>query len=92
MKTLGKLTVGRILQQLVFALVCLTLLSAGWAAKVRVDQLSRLSDELKQDFTKPSEVYLWHVAKQKAAAGPHAAPKLEIKDTQDPSAPISKAD
>ena len=92
MKTIVKLTIGRKMQQLAVVLICVTLVGLGWAAKVRMDELARISDALEKDLTQPPELYLWRDAKQKAAAKERqSSPKIESKETPALSAPISKA-
>ena len=85
--------VGRKMQQLAVMVICVTLLSVGGAAKVRIDQLARISDQLEKDLTQPTEVYLRQVAQQKAAAKARpSSPNPQIKESPASAAPISIAD
>ena len=57
-----------------FALVCVTLLSAGAYATVVLDRFGHQQDEFSDSFNHPSALYLAWEAKQEKPNGPVPAP------------------
>src|SRR5262245_41186047 len=60
-----------------FALICVTLLSAGAYAKVALDRFGHQQDEFSNSFNHPSAPYLALVAKREKPHAPMQAPAAE---------------
>lgn len=61
---------------LAFAFACVLIAGAGWCAKIGVNQIGSVHDEISAGFNHPSPAYLryeWHRSNP-AATQPHSAP------------------
>ncbi len=57
------------------ALVCAGLVSAGFAAHLALRHIEQSCDGMIQDLGQPSQMYLWSLAREKAAPGPVPRPE-----------------
>jgi len=66
-------------QHLALACACIMMVSVGWAAKIAVDRISAIHDEMENDLKFPSQEFLRHIARLKTNNVVTAAAAAQVK-------------